>query len=106
MSEEFDIKFFLDNLKYMEDDNQIDIALDYLYDEIDKLMTESRLDVIDSILGAAIQYKFKMHVAAGLLVITLPVMSKLKSRSNMHEYFLKELCVENHITKGLEWKKH
>ena len=91
-------------LKELVKRDQIDKAMDLLYDSIDDLLLASEFNKVNRILITLMKENYNLAILIGALTITLPFQSKLEERDKFVKFVAKRAAEANKppdILKGL-----
>ena len=95
-----DLAFTIMNSMEIEESGDLSMALDILYDAVDKRLHAGELAEIDWILKKSSPAFLTTDIILALLTVTMPVKTKLYNRESFFQKS-KQVILERHKTDGL-----
>lgn len=92
---------FLSRARRLDAKQNVESALDIIYDSFDELFREGRFDAADRQLASANAREFSSELLVGILTATLPAKSRLPSRAPFFEGVERVLKERNEHRPGL-----
>lgn len=97
---------FVDSLRQMELNDNLEAMLDFLYVNIDNLLLAGKFATVDDILEVVQPPSVGIHTLLGLLTVTLPAKPLLEARKGFYEacetYLRNTPVWEENLLSGLE----